>query len=230
MDQTYPPCQIIRTKRRKTAHIRVEAEKIEVRIPHWVSEDWVDQWLSDRADWIQVKWREAYATSQRFQLRIEQGAFIPFLGSDYTLEWTLGKTSSVVLCKDRIQIVINTRSSKSEQDRVKQTLQNWYKQQANKVLSERLEYWQPKLGLYSNDMKIRGYKRRWGSCTASGLISFNWKLVLAEQNLIDYVVIHEIAHLQHLNHSQAFWNLVSQYCPEWKDKQGALQQRSIWLD
>lgn len=81
-------------------------------------------------------------------------------------------------------------------------------------LAERIRHWSAKMGLYPTGISFRKQKTRWGSCSSNGHISLNWKLIFAPEAVIDYVVIHELAHLRHQNHSPAFWQLVEQYDPE----------------
>jgi len=78
-------------------------------------------------------------------------------------------------------------------------------------------------------IKVRDYKRRWGSCDHRGDLSFNWRIVMAPSNVIDYVVIHEIAHLKEFNHSVKFWRIVEQQMPDWKDQQQWLKTNGAVL-
>ncbi|MGH1462168.1 MAG: M48 family metallopeptidase [Neptuniibacter sp.] len=230
MDHNNLPYQVVRSKRRKTAQIRIKAEKIEIRIPAWVSDQWVEKWVSERGDWIRKKWTETSRSAQTFCLKLEQGSHLPLLGEHYQLHWKLANKTEVTFHEGMIQVNITSRSKKTEHERVKQALTDWYKIRARDVFTERLNYWQSEMGLYANLLKIKGYRRRWGSCTSTGEISLNWKLVFAYQELIDYVVIHEIAHLQYLDHGKKFWHLVEQHCPEWKQQRNKLNQRASWLE
>lgn len=229
MDHNNLPYQVVRSKRRKTAQIKVQAEKIEVRIPYWVTDKWVEQWISERSEWIYKKWDEAHRTSRLFNIQIQQGSSIPLLGKSYQLSWQIAANTSVRLNDDLIQVSLAGKSGKPKEEQVKQKLEVWYKQQAEAYLMQRLNYWQNRMGLYSSSLKIKGYKRRWGSCSGSRQITFNWKLIFADDELIDYVVIHEIAHLQHMNHSKSFWLLVEQYCADWKRLRKELNNRAGWL-
>ncbi|MBW8308450.1 MAG: M48 family metallopeptidase [Candidatus Paracaedibacteraceae bacterium] len=78
------------------------------------------------------------------------------------------------------------------------------------------------MGLFPKKISIRDTKSRWGSCSSAGNISLSWRLVMAPFEVMEYIIIHELAHLKHLDHSQAFWSLVSQYCPDYN-------QHRYWL-
>ena len=88
---------------------------------------------------------------------------------------------------------------------------------AGEYISERVKYLSGRFGFNFRDVKIRGQKTRWGSCSSNGNLSFNYKLLQYRKHVIDYVIIHELCHAKHMNHSQKFWKLVEQYCPDYKN-------------
>lgn len=98
-----------------------------------------------------------------------------------------------------------------------QALEAWYREQAREVISRRVQLLSGRLGLCCKKLTVRGQRTRWGSCSRAGSLSFNWRLVMAPEPVIDYVVIHELTHLQRHDHSAEFWQLVSKRCPGWKE-------------
>lgn len=220
---------VIRSRRRKTAAIRISEKGIEVRVPHWVDDKWVNDWVAQRADWVQKNSLRLKTNLDKFCLKVSQGAFFPLRGEEYPINWHLGGKNQVLLSEGQINIVLSSRSKKMEQERVRTCLQQWYKVHADEYLSARLSYWEKQMELVSNSLKVRDYKRRWGSCNAKGDITFNWRLILADDAIIDYVVIHELAHLVHLNHSKQFWQLVERYCKNWRVLRDELQKRNGWV-
>ncbi len=84
------------------------------------------------------------------------------------------------------------------------------------VFRQKAGSFQQTMGLHYNSIFIRGQRTRWGSCSPAGNLTLNWKLLMAPEEIIDYVVIHELTHLKHMNHSKKFWDMVEQYCPDWK--------------
>jgi predicted metal-dependent hydrolase len=95
---------------------------------------------------------------------------------------------------------------------VKKVLQ-WYKREADQVFKECIEHFAPLMNVAPTEIKLTSAKTQWGSCTAQGVIRLNWQLVTMPLHLIDYVVVHELAHLQEMNHSAAFWKVVEGACP-----------------
>ncbi|HCG00334.1 MAG TPA: hypothetical protein DEV93_07290, partial [Chloroflexi bacterium] len=91
-------------------------------------------------------------------------------------------------------------------------LQSWYRLEATSKLRERVDHWSAVLGVKSLQLTIRDQRTRWGSCSARGRLSFSWRLILAPFDVLDYVVLHEVAHLREHNHSRRFWAIVSDNC------------------
>ena len=108
-------------------------------------------------------------------------------------------------------------------------LERWYREQAAKLIKERVHELSSQLGVSYNRLTIRGQKTRWGSCSYKKTLSFNWKLVMAPQPVIDYVIIHELAHLREMNHSRKFWGLVAEHCPRWRQRKKWLKEHEINL-
>ena len=102
--------------------------------------------------------------------------------------------------------------------------QNFYKKEAAVYLAHALEHYADIMGLYPKEMKLRRMKRQWGNCRSNGVITFNIHLMQAPKSCIDYVVVHELAHMVHMNHSNAFHELVEQYLPQSREKRALLKR------
>lgn len=96
------------------------------------------------------------------------------------------------------------------------SLKSLYLREARKILSERVKFWSVQMGLRPRRLSVRGQNTRWGSCSGAGEISLNWKLMAVPEATMNYVVIHELAHLRHMNHSADFWRLVAQFAADFK--------------
>jgi predicted metal-dependent hydrolase len=91
----------------------------------------------------------------------------------------------------------------------------WLRGQASSDLEERLAARSGEMGLRHGRVHVRDQASRWGSCSSSTNLAFSWRLVLAPPEVLDYLVVHELAHLVEMNHSAAFWAVVARYCPDW---------------
>jgi len=104
---------------------------------------------------------------------------------------------------------------KTEEDN-RRSIEFWLRSQAGLIIKELAEKHSLKIGVKYSALRIRSARTRWGSCSPSGAISFNWKLIMAPLPVIEYVVIHELCHLRELKHSKRFWGMVGAFCPDWR--------------
>jgi predicted metal-dependent hydrolase len=103
------------------------------------------------------------------------------------------------------------------------------KKKARLLFISGLNQWSTRMNLKFKAFRLSSAKTRWGSCSGGNVISLNWKLILTNQNLVDYVIIHELAHIKHKNHGSDFWNLVQSYDPDWKIHRKELNTFASWL-
>jgi predicted metal-dependent hydrolase len=142
-----------------------------------------------------------------------QGDKLYFMGRpiEISISTVKSATSSAVL--DGYKLLVSTAARDGAIPRI---LEKWYRQQAAKVFKQKADNFQLSMGLHYRAIYIRGQRTRWGSCSPAGNLTLNWKLLMAPEEIIDYVVIHELTHLRHMNHSKKFWDMVEHYCPNWK--------------
>ena len=93
-----------------------------------------------------------------------------------------------------------------------------YREQARRVLTEKTAYYAKRMGVTYGRISIRGQKTRWGSCSAKGNLNYNWKLMLCPEEVQDYVVVHELAHRREMNHSKAFYRIVEEILPDYRER------------
>ena len=110
-----------------------------------------------------------------------------------------------------------------EQPRLRALVEKFYKQQARDYLTQRAEYWAAQLGVKFNDLRIKNTTSRWGSCSSKGNLNFNWRIMLAPSEVVDYLVIHEVCHLKEMNHSPRFWALVESLDSDFKQHERYLK-------
>jgi len=138
-----------------------------------------------------------------------------FFGKNWPLQvvWTWAPRIKVEIRENALEILTPTTATLEDRQRA---LNRFYKKQAALHLTERVEHWSRRMGEQPTAVSIRGQRTRWGSCSSDNKITLNWKLLAAPPEVIDYVIIHELAHMQHMNHSPYFWARVSEFQPEWK--------------
>jgi predicted metal-dependent hydrolase len=204
-------------KERKSLGIKVHPQgRVEVLSPLTAKQQDVMGKVRQKAPWIlkQIDYFNSYkpATPERKYINGETHLY---LGRQYRLK--IIPDSENVVKAYRGQLWIHTLDTKS--NTLKQQLNNWYKQKATIVFNELLEEVLPKFNRYKitkPSLSIRYMSKRWGSCTPAGKIILNTELIKAPKGSIEYVIVHELSHLVHHNHTKAFQNLQSRILPDWR--------------
>ena len=110
----------------------------------------------------------------------------------------------------------------AEKTVIKDAVEKWYRERAREVITDKVTYFQQFIEKPVGEIRIKEQKSRWGSCSSQGNLNFNWKIVMAPDEIIDYLVVHELCHRLHMNHSKEFWDSVGKIIPDYK-------QREKWL-
>ena len=120
--------------------------------------------------------------------------------------------------------------AKEASDSAEEAMFQWYRAQAAEHLAAVVDRWWPALGRGEKcQILIRNQKRRWGSCSSGGTIRFNWRLMMLAPDLVELVVVHELAHLTVMNHSREFWSLVATHIPDLKERRKRLREAEATL-
>jgi predicted metal-dependent hydrolase len=145
-----------------------------------------------------------------------------YMGREYLITAKEARAGDPVIPEDGSAAFLYLPPGLDER-RLRRSLILFYWEQAQTVIFERVVHFAPLMGLHPRSVRIGSAKRSWGSCSAAGRLSFSWRLMMASPEAIDYVVVHELAHLKQLNHSAAFWAVVTRTLPDWKERRGALR-------
>jgi hypothetical protein len=128
------------------------------------------------------------------------------------------------VARDLVVTVPAKLAREARQAKIKERLYEWYRQSALEEFQARTEHYSQRLGVAPTSVKVKSYRRRWGSCGARGDISYNWRLIIAPVPVVDYVAAHEVAHLVQHNHSPEFWRLVEGLMPDYRSQQAWLNK------
>jgi len=145
---------------------------------------------------------------------LKSGDTIAYLGKTLEVVTRQSNKNADSVKLERNKLIVTTRL---ENCRLALVVEQWFRTQAEGLIREKVDKLSGHLGVRYNRLIIRGQKTRWGSCSQKGNLSFNWKLIMTTENVIDYVIVHELAHLKEMNHSKKFWQLVAQHCPQWRE-------------
>lgn len=190
-----------------------------VRAPHREPLHSIERFIREKSAWIQrtIAWARSRPRSPRKQF-VDGETFL-FLGRPYPL--------TVISEADRPFIFQNGFVLREgDRDLAQALFETWYKDEARRRIVERVAELARDYGLTYRSVKINSAKRRWGSCTPEGNLNFSWRLVMTPQSTIDYVVIHELAHLRHQNHSRSFWACVASMYPDFASARRWLRENA----
>jgi predicted metal-dependent hydrolase len=205
-------CYTVRTSP-KARHARLEVSYetgLTVILPQGYPGNRIASLLIDKKGWVLKKLAECNRV--RLQNLVNDNRVIVYLGSELKVSRrevtdSMGK---VVLEPEGLALYLKTDSPSN------QIIEKWLRLQARELFSVKAQKLSAAIGVNYHRLNIRSAKTRWGSCSPNGNLSFNWKLIMAPDEVINYVVAHELCHLIELNHSSKFWQLVENCCPEWR--------------
>jgi predicted metal-dependent hydrolase len=204
-----------RSTRARRVRVTVDrAGTVEVVLPQRMPLRAAQEAVSELWPWIER--RLAEAGRQRAAVRA-RGDTLPYLGDTLTLKPEPGRTR--VLRRDEVLLVPADHARQ-------ESLERWYRRMARHEIGARLDRACAIAGLSYTRLTIRDQRTRWGSCSRAGAMSFNWRLLLAPEAVLDYVIWHEVCHLAFMDHSQRFWGLVARYCPEHREHAAWLRRNA----
>lgn len=203
--------------RRKHVHLLVDHDGVlQVRAPYRFSRAGAEAVIREQAPWVVRALRRAWAAPR---VQLDTGAEVPYLDEQLTLELIPAARPRVT----REGREVKVQSPLHTPEVIRTLLEGWYRHEARSFLPARLQGFGARLGVQPAKVGIRGQRTLWGSCSARGNISVNWRLMHVPLSLVDYVLVHEICHLRHLNHSQAFWDLVATVLPDYRARRRRLR-------
>jgi len=213
--------KIIASKRRKTIGITIDVDNgIIVRYPSKLNPHKIEIFLHDKKKWILSNLKKIDGIQRSYQeIQFVDDEILPFLGKKYRLQ--VVSTNSKRIKFDFIDnefiasIPIGSRENEHS-SKIKAKAIKWYKDKAINIINIRVTEFIKYIGKSPTDVKIKSYKARWGSCKSDGTLIFNWKIIIAPEEVLDYVIVHEMCHILTMNHSKKFKDKLSSIIPDYK--------------
>ena len=200
--------KIIHSRRKSIALVIENDGTLVVRAPYRVSQKEIEQIVREKTNWIRE--RQAYARKHFWAPhRFEEGELYYYLGVAYPLR-IIDTHEGLLFTKTNFLL------AKKEQAHAPRFFADWYRSQARRVLHERASSLASRHQLTFKALRITSARSRWGSCSSRGVMNFPWRLVMLPLEIIDYVILHELAHLKIQNHSKHFWNYLEQLYPSYR--------------
>jgi len=206
--------RVRRSDRARRVRVSVDVQLgVEVVLPRRSPESAAAAAVVELRPWIERRLAETRAVRVALAAR---GATVPYLGA------------TLALCPEPERTRVHRRGDvllvPAAEDDARAALERWFRRVARTEIGPRLDAAASALGVGYSSLTIRNQRTRWGSCSAAGAMSFNWRLLLAPAPVLDYVVWHETCHLRVMDHSPSFWSLVREHCPDCDDQRRWLRR------
>lgn len=267
--------QLTRSKRKSLSLTVKRDGSIHVKAPNRLPKYRIDEFVREKADWIEKRRSEIREMEQRKILHtFQEGDCFLVAGETYRLvfdsrttagrheAWEemqeklpasrfqaesghnmAGTAAESIRLDQKEKLLIVTTEAADTAVAVKTQLEEWYIQCAKQVFPERVRHYYPAVTrlaqsmgqdmIPANRIVIRSQKTRWGSCSSKGNLNFNWRLLMAPETVLDYVVVHELCHLVYLNHSRQFWQILECILPDYRERKSWLKSNGTcleWID
>jgi len=214
--------QVIRRPRRKTAYISVETDcSVWVLVPFTLTEEKVIELVNRKSRWIRTKIAHFQGINQKQkQSEYVSGESLTYLGRNYRLKIVPDAASQDVKLMDgKFYVHLPAEADLHDRDQlIVRQLTGWYKERAVIRLRQKTIRYAKQMGLVPVAVGLKDYSSRWASCHTDSKIYFNWKIIIAPHSIVDYVVVHELCHLVHPDHSKQFWKLLETVLPDYKER------------
>lgn len=216
----------LKKSRRKTTSIYIERDgTITLLAPETYDIKVIEEILEAKRSWIYrnlAEWEDLNRT--RVKREFVNGEGFPYLGSNYRLQIVDNSNQDLAL-KNGLFIIKRTALSKARDKFI-----DFYKQKARARLPKAVEQYSQKMGLYPSGVRVQELKNRWASCSADGMLNFHWRCMMTPLSALDYIVVHELAHLKHPNHTPDFWYEVEKVFPEYQKSKAWLRLHGAGLE
>ncbi|MBI4334902.1 MAG: M48 family metallopeptidase [Chloroflexi bacterium] len=208
--------ELKRSRGRSVRFVVKPESGLTVFVPRWVQTGELPGLLQKHSRWILGRLASCPAPNS-LKSSLKSGDEVAYLGRALPLSVRCngGDVTSLTLERDRI--VVDLGAGLKDGSLPAALLERWYRAEADRLIRAKVQEISGRLQSSYNRIFIRGQRTRWGSCSLKRNLGFNWKLIMVPEHVLEYVVIHELAHLEEMNHGAAFWGIVSQWCPGWRD-------------
>ena len=213
-----------RSGKRRSIGLRIDDRGLTVSMPLRASEKWLSSVLQEKAHWV-VEKLDGWQASRLPELRWQDGEQIDYLGE--LLELRVMASLFATPAQRRRRELWVFVAGNNDNAQIQQAVSHWYRCEAEQLFAQRVAHYAPLLNAVPRTVQLSQAQTQWGSCTAHGAVRLNVQLIKLPPRLIDYVVVHELAHLRELNHSPAFWRVVESVCPDYASLRSELRAVEI---
>lgn len=213
--------------KRKNIYIQIKNGKVIVKVPYYVTNKQIEEIVYKKSNWIQ-KSLEKYNQKNNELKKYQEGEIYKILGKEYILKINYEETSQIKVDITDCDIIINLPSTYKMEPNLSNKIEKIINKMYMQIIQKQLDYTMKKVtnmvGLSPKKYRVRDMKSAWGSCSSTKNISIALKLIEHSPKAFEYVVLHEVCHLKHMNHSKQFWQMVEGYMPDYKKYKKELKE------
>lgn len=210
--------RLIRSKRKTVAVFITKDAQVEVRAPLRASASFIERFLAEKESWIQEHLEQRKRDLlKRADFSVGQGDMLLFLGREYPVHLSLGYHKPSF---NGEQFLLPQQDFSEN----KPLIIGIYKNLAKSYIDEKVQFYSGLVGVTPSAVRVGSASTRWGSCSGKNSLNFTWKLILAPEKAVDYVIVHELCHILQHNHSPRFWKEVQRVLPDYKERELLLRQ------
>jgi hypothetical protein len=224
------PYEVVRSRRR-TADIVIERDgRVLVRAPEKTPSEKIEDIIESKRYWIYrnlAEWRDLNAT--RVLREYKNGEGFLYLGRSYRLLLVADQDEPMLLKGGRFSLRRDI-VDRGEVPAARAAFRDYYSANGLKRIAGRVSYFAPKVGVAPGKVDVRELNHRWATCSPKGNLAFHWKCMMAPPTIIDYIVVHELCHFHHLDHTDAFWNEVDKVIPDYRERKEWLRKNGAAMD
>ncbi|NLG02795.1 MAG: M48 family metallopeptidase [Clostridia bacterium] len=217
------PSKIIKSRRKNISLMIDKQGDLIIKAPTFVTNRELYDLVERKQDWVLKKQREVLEQVKARQFSLVEGAKLMFQGEDVTIH--IGDFPKIRIKEGQLYLPSNPKT-----ERMERALCDWMKQQAAYLIEESLSHYSDVIGVEYEEYKLSNARTRWGTCNSNHILRFSWRLVMCPQDILDYVVVHELCHIGCMNHSKAFWERVGRALPDYKQRRKWLRTHQAIMD
>lgn len=225
------PFKIQRIVKNKGTKLQMGTKGLKLSLSKEATDSFIEGILKKNYQWILETARKIYKDINTN--KIDESSKLLFNGKDVPIKVTFSddnKNYIVLKNSSIIEIVLRKNiSGEIKEQIIKKGIAEWYIHHGRDIFHGKGEKFSKLLGVSFQSIRLKDQKSRWGSCSNKGSLNFNWRLLMLPEELMDYVIIHELCHLKHMNHSKEFWLEVAKILPDWKTLRSQLHNYSYLL-
>lgn len=213
-------------RRKKTIALTLDAvEGVLVAAPVKATVEQIETVLRKRAPWILRRSVDGIVAPR--PKAFVSAETLPYMGREVRLDVSPGEVSGVRIRFSHWAFRVTvpaTAEGEARQTAIRSAFVRWYRRRASERIGEAVARWAPLIATQPKGVKVRDQRQRWGSCAPDGTLRFNWRIAMADSQVLDYVVVHELCHLKHRNHSKEFWAAVEAHMPDYRLHRSKLKE------